>query len=165
MKTKNHLDPLKTNGGFSLIELLIVISVMAILLAMATPSFIDWRRNLQYKEAAEGIVSALRTARNNAITLNRQNRVECNPSGNRYRITEGNRAYESSSWTTVKQDWVTLPGGVAMKTGDCTSSTDANIGFSPNGTASAGTVCIRDDSSTKYQVIVAASGRIRSVKP
>ncbi len=154
------------SGGFTLIELLIVISLMGILLGLATPSFIEWRKNLQYKEAAEGVLSTLRTAKSNAVSLNLQNRVEIQPGSSRYRITQGNRSYDSTTWNTVKQDWVTLPDGVLLWNGNCASSTDVNVNipFSPNGTASASTVCVKDNGSAKYEIIVATSGRIRNVK-
>ncbi|MRR05785.1 MAG: prepilin-type N-terminal cleavage/methylation domain-containing protein [Deltaproteobacteria bacterium] len=163
MDTRNDL--IGTQVGFTLIELLIAIAVAGILLAIATPSFLQWRQNLQYKEAANGLVSTLRTARNSAISLNRQNRVEFQPLSARYRTTQGDRAYDSTSWTIVKQDWTAAPVGIVMKTGaGCTGTANVAIPFSPNGTASAGTICIGDNSSTKYQIVVAASGRIKSIR-
>lgn len=149
--------------GFTLMELLILIAIAGILLAIATPSFMQWRQNLQYKEAADGLVSALRTARDSAISLNRQNRVEFEPVSARYRITQGERAYNSTSWTTVKQDWIAAPAGILLKTGaGCTGTANVAIQFSPNGTATADTICICDNSSAKYQVAVANSGRIQN---
>lgn len=163
MKKEKRNALLGTQTGFTLIELLITIAITGILLAIATPSFLQWRQNLQYKEAADGLVSALRTARNSAISLNRQNRVEFQPVSARYRITQGDRAYNSISWVTVKQDWIAAPHGIFMETGeDCSGTANVAIQFSPNGTASSETICISDDSSPKYQVIVAASGRIQS---
>jgi len=151
-------------GGFTLIELIIAICIMAILMAIAIPSFVQWRQSVQYKQAADGILSAMRTAKNNAVTLNMQNRVECNPTANRYRITQGNKSYNSDTWTTVKQDWITLPSEVFIKTGDSAGTSDLTIQFSPNGTASDRTVCVNSSASTQYKIIVTSSGRIRNVK-
>ncbi len=162
----NNKDPKTLTAGFTLMELLIAICLMAILFAIAIPAFSDWQQSVKIKQTTDGILSALRTARHNAATVNLQNRVECNTAGNRYRITQGDRAYNSTEpWPTVKQDWTTLPAGIVLKTGDCTSSNDLNIAFSPNGTANTGTICINDSVSNKYQVVVTASGRIRSLKP
>jgi type II secretion system protein H len=165
MEMKKRNEQIHFPDGFTLIELLIVIAMMGILLALATPPFLQWRQNLQYKEAADGLVAALRTARNSAISLNRQNRVEFKPSTAGHRITQGERAYSSTTWTTVKQDWSTAPVGVQMNTGDaCTGTADVNVQFSPNGTASAETICIGNTTSPIYKIIVAASGRIQSIR-
>lgn len=153
-------------AGFSLLELIIVIAILAIIMGIALPEFAAWRQSAKYKQAADGVLSALRTARHNAVTQNIQNRVEFNPVGNRYRITQGDRAYNSSTWATVKQDWTTLPSEVVMMTGNCTTNNDLNVPFSPDGSASAGTICIDDsNNSNKYRVVVSASGRIQNVKP
>jgi type II secretion system protein H len=165
METKKRNVQIYLPDGFTLIELLIVIALMGILLAIAIPPFLQWRQNLQYKEAADGLVAALRTARNSAISLNRQNRVEFKPSTAGHRITQGERAYNSTSWTTVKQDWSIAPVGVKMKTGtSCTGTVDINVQFNPNGTASAETICIGDSTSPRYKIIIAASGRIQSIR-
>jgi prepilin-type N-terminal cleavage/methylation domain-containing protein len=165
---------LKTlTAGFTLVELLIVIGMIAIISAIATPPLIQWRQNLQYKQAADGIVDALRTAKSNTLTLNIQNRVECDPGGQKYRITQGDRSYNSATWATVKQDWTTLPAGMTMTTGTgngCTGNAELDIAFSPNGTASAngtlsnGNICINDNTSTRYQVIVSRSGMFENSK-
>lgn len=154
---------LRSYQGFTLMELLIVIAMMGILLAIATPSIVEWRRSAQYKEAADGVRSALRTAKNNAVTVNRQSRVECNPTGNRYRITQGDRAYNSSGWPTVLQDWVTMSPGISIRTGSNTTN-DLNVEFSPNGTSSTGSISIYDGASEEYRITVAASGRIASAR-
>jgi type IV fimbrial biogenesis protein FimT len=56
--------------GFSIIEMLIVIGVMAMLLAIGVPSFQNWLQNLQIRTAAESIVSGLQIAKNEAIRRN-----------------------------------------------------------------------------------------------
>jgi prepilin-type N-terminal cleavage/methylation domain-containing protein len=165
IRTSKNLKIL--TAGFTLVELLVVIGMIAIISAIATPSFIQWRENLQYKQAADGILAALRTAKSNAVTHNIQNRFECNTTGNRYRITQGNRSYNSTTWATINQDWASVPNGVILKTGDCTSNSDLNIQFNPNGTVTTGTngtICVKDSSSEKYQIVVATSGRIEVKK-
>jgi prepilin-type N-terminal cleavage/methylation domain-containing protein len=57
--------------GFTLIELIIVITIMAILMAFATPALIQWRESAQVKEVARDILGGLRQARSIAVTENR----------------------------------------------------------------------------------------------
>lgn len=56
--------------GFSLVELMIAITVMAILLGLAVPSFKTWMQNSQIRNAAESIQNGLQRARAEAVTRN-----------------------------------------------------------------------------------------------
>lgn len=56
--------------GFSLVELMIGIVVMAILAGLAMPSFQTWLRNSQIRNAAESITNGLQRARAEAVALN-----------------------------------------------------------------------------------------------
>lgn len=58
----------KLNRGFTAIELMIVIAIMGIMMVAAMPSFVQFTRNSRIKSGAQIVVSALRTARNYAIT-------------------------------------------------------------------------------------------------
>lgn len=58
------------NLGFSLIELMIGISILAILLGLALPSFQTWLKNIQIRNAAESITNGLQRARSEAVALN-----------------------------------------------------------------------------------------------
>ena len=56
--------------GFSLVELMIGISIIAILMALAMPSFQSWIRDIQIRNAAEAITSGLQRARAEAVARN-----------------------------------------------------------------------------------------------
>lgn len=56
--------------GFSLIELLIGITIMAILAGLAMPSFKTWLQNSQIRNAAEAIQNGLQRARAEAVGRN-----------------------------------------------------------------------------------------------
>jgi type IV fimbrial biogenesis protein FimT len=57
-------------SGFSLIEIMISILVLAILLFTAVPTFSTWIQNTQIRTASEGLVNGLQAARNEAIRRN-----------------------------------------------------------------------------------------------
>jgi type IV fimbrial biogenesis protein FimT len=57
-------------GGFSLIELLLTITIAAIILVMAVPSYAIWIADLQISAAANSIANGLRYARSEAIKRN-----------------------------------------------------------------------------------------------
>jgi type IV fimbrial biogenesis protein FimT len=56
--------------GFSIIELLIAISIVAMLLLFAAPSASTWIQNTRLRSSAESVVSCLTTARLEAIKRN-----------------------------------------------------------------------------------------------
>lgn len=62
--------PVTRPAGFSLIELMIGIAIMAILLGLALPSFQSWVKNTQIRNAAESITNGLQRARAEAVSRN-----------------------------------------------------------------------------------------------
>jgi|SRR5579872_1052399 len=64
----------RTNSehGVSLIETLVVVSVACVMLAIATPSFLQAYRGYQLDNAAEQVAGVLKSTRNAAIQLNTQ---------------------------------------------------------------------------------------------
>lgn len=56
--------------GFSLIELMVAIAVLAIILTFALPNFQTWIRNIQVTNAAQSITAGLQKARGEAVARN-----------------------------------------------------------------------------------------------
>lgn len=56
--------------GFTLVELMIGITILAILLGLAVPSFGTWFQNIQIRNAAESITNGLQRARAEAVARN-----------------------------------------------------------------------------------------------
>lgn len=63
---------LNNQHGFTLVEAIVVFAIMAILSAIAIPSFSTWRDSSQDKSIAREILYGLRTARSLAINQNRK---------------------------------------------------------------------------------------------
>ena len=61
----------RTGGrGFTLIELMVTISLMAIILAIAAPNFVGYRRNAELSSISNSFLAALNAARTEAMKRN-----------------------------------------------------------------------------------------------
>jgi prepilin-type N-terminal cleavage/methylation domain-containing protein len=78
----------RRSGGVTLIELMIVLSVLTVLVGLALPNFADFRRNQQVKGTARELADMLLLARTEAIRTGNNHVVffgnpgETDPSGN-----------------------------------------------------------------------------------
>ncbi|MGI4777785.1 MAG: GspH/FimT family pseudopilin [Janthinobacterium lividum] len=57
----------RRGAGFTLIELMVTIAIAAILLLIATPSFVSFQRNAELTSAANSFVAAVNAARGEAM--------------------------------------------------------------------------------------------------
>ena len=67
---------MRKDSGFTMIELMVVIGIMAILSAIAIPSYIKWLPKHRVGSAARAVMSSMEFARINAIKRNTVVRVD-----------------------------------------------------------------------------------------
>lgn len=60
----------RTRSGFSLIELLVTMTILGIAILMGLPSFSAWMQNTRIRNTAESILNGLQSARNEAVRRN-----------------------------------------------------------------------------------------------
>lgn len=144
-------------GGFSMVELLVVLSIMALLAAFAVGSFRSVIQNYQLKDAGNRVVALLSQARQAALTRDQEVEV-------RFYQDAKNSLYDSvvslvpaNSYTGSTNQWLTkpyyLPTGVAFNV--------SNAAYSPllkatttNSTAtnSPYSVTVDSDPATPYSL-------------
>jgi prepilin-type N-terminal cleavage/methylation domain-containing protein len=160
---------MRSQRGFTLIELIIVVAIFGVLAAIATPSFRQMQQRALYRQAAFDVSSMLREARGRTVGENREHRVEFLNTG-QYQVTRGDRSSGSTDagWTPVAGlGPVTPPAGVTITPVGCNPGVLpilANVDFNGNGTAGIGcTINIRDAAAVnRFSVTVTQNtGRIR----
>lgn len=100
----------RTSQGFTLLELMIVVTLIALMMMLAAPSITVWLQNLKVRNVGESIVSGLQLARMEAIRRN--TRVTFSMVS----TTDANCAMSATS-----PSWVVARGGVLPPaiTGKC----------------------------------------------
>jgi len=167
--------------GFSIIELMFVVTIIAILVAAAFPSFMSWRRSIEYRTVARDIVSTLRDARSKSLATNRNYQVQFDAALRRYGVRKGNRS-RNTNWADTTPgvieatQWTALTNEVNISSNIDYSSDPDNITglvFNPDGTIvlfnpggailTTATVTVLDSTlNPKIAIDIIASGKIKT---
>lgn len=140
-------------AGFTLIELIITVTVLAVLMSIAIPSFSTYTANQRIRSASENLVSALNLARSEAVK--RGAVIEVNP------VT-------SSAWADgwrvqVKSSAVVLADYAAVDGITITASSTTTPEYNRDGRLSSSalnfTVASSNGSATSACVRVTPSGK------
>jgi len=152
-------------GGFTMIEMMITIAIIAILSAVAVPNIISHRNNQQVSRAARGIYSALQSAKLSAITENTTINVFFSlgtASSGTYQVFEdldADNAFDSATDRDIASG--EMPPGVSMQRADF-FGVASSTRFTPFGltTGENGTVTVTNSTRTA-DIIVNTVGGIR----
>jgi type IV fimbrial biogenesis protein FimT len=145
---------MKTPSGFTLIELMVTISVFAILTSIATPNVLSWMDNARLSSASRQVMSAIQDARMHAVKENSRARIEFPGAGGSYVTRKWNRG--TNAWNVQTHD---LPPGVQLTSsfGNGTVLTYRSSGL-PN---QPGNVVLTNNRGTTLRVLVNITGNFR----
>ena len=161
---------MRNQSGFTLVEAIMVTAVLAVLGAVAVPSFLKWMPDIRLKGAAGDIKSDIQLAKQKAIRENGNIALLFDVADNRYTIFVDNGA---GGDTTNVRNWIrdgaeevirsiALPGNVVMYAA-AFSGGAARFRFDgrglPNGLG--GKVRLRNDNNKCRALVISMLGRIR----
>ncbi|WP_428624786.1 GspH/FimT family pseudopilin [Sedimenticola sp.] len=145
--------PVHNQRGFTLIELMVTVLVLAIVLTIGVPSFRQFIVNSRVTTQANLLVTSLNIARSEAINRS-ENVIVAATSGTNWHL----------GWT------ITTAGGTTLRTqgafegnstlvGTATSLTYASTGFLSTGAGESFDLC-NSEATTERQITVVAGGRV-----
>jgi len=106
LKPRSPLRPRDRQGGVTLVELLVVVSILAVGAMLAAPDLSRMVAGRQVQSVAQNILEGLNTARAEAVRRNTPVRFSLNPAGNGWTLVQPSsgatlRSYASSDWGTL----------------------------------------------------------------
>lgn len=171
-------------GGFTLLELMVVVAIVAVLAAVATPGFRTLLSNQRLAAAAQGFNAALSFARMEAIQRSQSVRVTALvgrdwstgwtvvATSTAAAAASASQAHEVPEVPETLRRFAALPAGVSVDAslGDGFAQGlryDSN-GFSRKATSAgfgAGCLTLKTDAGRRASIVVSASGRARVCNP
>ena len=88
-------------GGFSLVELLVVLFIVSITASLAAPGVSRWLEDYRVKTTSRQLVSDLQFAKMKAVAEKIEYRVSFEGANRRYRIEKGDSSLGSTTWNQV----------------------------------------------------------------
>ncbi len=141
-------------GGITLIELVVVISIIAVMGVCLAPAIGEWVENFRIQQAARDVASHLQFAKMKAISSRIEHRLCFNLANDTYQLEKN-----VGGWTQEGSVFhVPRNVDIASATG---LGNPPRIEFNPNGTASSGHITINNDQGKTYKVFIHRTGRIR----
>lgn len=144
-------------SAFSTMELLVVIAMIGVIAALATPLFMSYWRTSSTTAGAAELAAAINRARQLAISGNRNYCAEVSGTKVRYRENANATCTAGAIWTgpgTDNSGLIRLENSIAVSGGP--------VVFTSLGAATlAGTFTVTNPNGGTRAVIVAASGRVR----
>ncbi len=139
----------RSERGFTVMELMVVVGLMAIISAIAMPSFVSWLPSYRLSAGARQVAADLQLARMKAISQNTTYRLNILTGGTQYQL-------EKDAGFTLESGPFTLPPGITA------SPTGATSEFQSRGTASAtdDITLTNDGGTTVRHVCIKTVGRV-----
>lgn len=139
---------MRNNSGFTIMEMMVVIGILAIAAAIAVPGFIGWLPNYKLRSGAEDIQSTLQLTRQTAIKQNDTAIVSFNTGSETYTATVDAQTFRSGQ----------MPAGINIDT----VSGDGFVEFDSQGFAtSAVDIVVKNRQNKSKTVRVKLTGNSR----
>jgi type IV fimbrial biogenesis protein FimT len=145
--------------GFSLVEMIIVIAILAIVLAIATPNFNKYIHNTNLKTAGRDLAGDIFNTKQTTAAQAVHYKIKLAKDANNYSIIKGgpNGTDDEYITTTATKSPGSLAGYITI---DSTNYNSSQIVFEPRGTTSAGSVTLKNDKGSTIKITTSLMGKV-----
>jgi type II secretion system protein H len=150
-------------AGMTLMEVVVVLALIGILCAIALPGLHhNFLPRYRLRQAARRLTCDMLSAQMRAVSKSRQYRIVFDTAGNAWRLEEGNRSSQSSSWSQQHRCCLSDPASDTYFPGVRLSKVSAqHLVFEPEGGQSAMSVTLRLNGGQGMKISTAMAGRIQ----
>jgi len=168
---------MRKNSGFSLIELLTVIAVIAIIVSVALPNLISWRKNAELGRAARDLYGSFQKAKMEATRSNRYCAVSFDSvdvNGKTYDYvayiedSPFNLQYDAGEQVITARSWSEYPGVESDGITFPPVASKPTISFAPdglpkdhNGVLQSGSVFLKNQGQKTREISVSLLGNVQ----
>lgn len=142
----------KSSQGFTLLELLVALAILAFALTLLPPFLSAGRSASELREATRNIVNGLRETRSKAIAGNRELVFTLNVEERSYRVGEAGSAQALAG--TINLELLTAQSEISGGGG-------GDIRFYPDGGSSGGEITVSRDGNTHLVTVDWLTGAVR----
>ncbi len=150
--------PNRPECGLSLLEALVILSILATAAAAVVPNLISWRANMRLQGTINELLGDLQSAKALAAKHNTTMTVQFEPAESRYQIT-----YINSNGQVAALKHAVLPPELRIDSShpDYTLSSH-RMAFTSRGGATPGTLVVSNLAGKSRKIVISSIGKIRA---
>lgn len=154
---------MRKNNGFTLLELMVVICILAVMAAVTTPNLISWLEGRRLSQASRDVLAAVKATRLRAVKERANAVVTFNTANNTFQaFVDDGGGTAGNEGNNTRDAGETIFKSGSFETVSITGAAfgvNAFVAFTSRGFPdSNGTVSLQDDNGGVKQIVVSSTG-------